>query len=504
MNEQPTTAKPAKTLRKTPLGIRRRHVLVGAGAAAGGLAITRALGLHHLGDLPTIALPGQTQSPAPTGVDWVSPLDKPEAQVAHLLRRATFGATPSEYEQSVKDGFKKTVDRLIETPIAEPPPLAGADDATQEKPIRPQELISWWLDWMLRSPTPFGERMTFFWHGHFTSDFRKVNLQTPYIYWQNLTWRRMALGNFYGMLYQVTIDPGMLRYLDLGTSTGRAPNENYSRELMELFTMGVGTFTEDDVRNGAKALAGWREPLTQAMYDAQVKRAMEQGRQVPKNLKVDDVKTGVFEQQRAYVGGVKFLGLVKQWDTKGVLEQILAQDAVAPFIVTKILREFVTDQPSDAYVKRLADGFRKSRYDVKNLMRDVFMSPEFLAPASYRALVKSPTELMVHMARALETPALAKAIGVAGQGMGQLLFDPPEVGGWPSNASWISSNNVLERVNFAQVTLTGMPKIPPFKDAHVTHLDGVVSSATAQLLNSSPDDATRWLILLASPEFQLK
>ncbi|TMC79483.1 MAG: DUF1800 domain-containing protein, partial [Chloroflexi bacterium] len=420
------------------------------------------------------------------------------------LRRATFGAGPTEYAQSIKDGFKKTVDRLIETPIAEPPALAGADDATQEKPIKPQELISWWLDWMLRSPTPFGERMTFFWHGHFTSDFRKVNLQTPFIYWQNLSWRRMALGNLHDMLYQVTIDPGMLRYLDLGTSTGRAPNENYSRELMELFTMGVGTFTEDDVRGGAKALAGWREPVTQTMYDALVKRAQDQGRPIPRNLKVDDVKTGVFDQQRAYVGGVKFLGLTKQWDTKGALEQILAQDSVAPFIVTKVLREFVTDQPSDAYVKGLADGFRKSRYDVKTLMRDVFTSPEFLAPASYRALVKSPTELMVHIARALETPALAKAIGLAGQGMGQLLFDPPEVGGWPSNASWISSNNVLERVNFAQVTLTGMAKIPPFKDAHVTHLDGVVSPATAQLLSSSPDDATRWLILLASPEFQLK
>src|SRR3989449_4752673 len=297
MNEQPTAAKPAKTPRKTPLGIRRRHVRIGAGAAAGGLAIARVLGLHHLGDLPTIALPGQTQSPAPTGVDWVSPLDKPEAQVAHLMRRATFGATPSEYEQSVKDGFKKTVDRLIETPIAEPPALAGADDATQDKPIKPQELIAWWLDWMLRSPTPLGERMTFFWHGHFTIDFRKVNLQTPFIYWQNLTWRRMALGNFYGMLYKATIDPGMLRYLDLGTSTGRAPNENYSRELMELFTMGVGTFTEDDVRNGAKALAGWREPLTRAMYDVLVKNAQEQGRQVPKNLQPDFANTGVFERQ---------------------------------------------------------------------------------------------------------------------------------------------------------------------------------------------------------------
>jgi len=501
MDEQ--TAKPAKKAR----GLRRRHVLVGAGAAVGGLAITKALGLYDL------SAPGETQSPTAAGVDWISPLDKPEAQVAHLLRRATFGATPAEYEQSVKDGFKKTVDRLVETKPAEPPALAGAEDASQEKPIRPQDLISWWLDWMVRTPTPLAERMTFFWHGHFTSDFRKVNLQSPFIYWQNLTWRRMSLGNFHDMLYQVTIDPGMLRYLDLATSTGRNPNENYSRELMELFTMGVGTFTEDDVRSAAKALSGWREPITQAMKDALMKRALEQGRS-GRNITADAVKTGVFEQQRAYVGAVKFLGETRQWDTRSALEKVLAQDSVAPFIVTKVLSEFVTDQPSDAYVKRLADGFGKSRYDVRSLMRDVFLSPEFLAPANYRALVKSPTELMVNIAKALETPALAtvataapglaRTVGTAGQSMGQQLFDPPEVGGWPSNASWISSNNVLARVNFAQATLTGLSRIPTFKDAHTIHLDGVVSPATAQLLNSSPDDATRWLILLASPEFQLK
>src|SRR5437868_7150772 len=491
MNEP--VAKPVTKKR----GLRRRQVLVGAGAVAGGLAITKALGLYDRG------APGQTQSPTAAGIDWISPLDKPEAQVAHLLRRATFGATPTEYQQAVKDGFRKTVDRLIETPAAEPPVLAGADDATQEKPINPQNRIAWWIDWMLRTPTPFAERMTFFWHGHFTSDFRKVNLQTPFIYWQNLTWRRMSLGNLRDFLYQVTIDPGMLRYLDLGTSTGKAPNENYSRELMELFTMGVGTFTEDDVRAGAKALAGWREPLTQAMYDYQVKRAQEQGRPAPRVMP-DAEKTGIFVQQRAYQGLVKFLGVTKQWDTRSALDQVLAQDSVAPFIVTKVLREFVTDQPADAYVKRLSDGFRRSRYDIKTLMRDVFTSPEFLAPTAYRALVKGPTELMVHMAKALEQPGLARPIGLAGQGQGQLLFDPPEVGGWPSNASWISSNNVLERVNFAQVTLTGIAKIPAFKDAHAMHLDGVVSPATAQLLSSSPDDATRWLILLASPEFQLK
>ena len=504
MNEPP---KPAKKTQKAPLGIKRRHVLVGAGAAAGGLAVTRVLGLHHLGpELPTIALPGQA-TPTPKTKDWIAPLDKPEAQVAHLLRRATFGATTAEYDAAVSDGFKTTVDRLIETPAAEPPVMQAAEDASQAKPLPPVQLQAWWLDWMLRSPTPFAERMTFFWHGHFTSDFRKVNPQTPFIYWQNLTWRRMALSNLSDMLYKVTIDPGMLRYLDLGTSTGRSPNENYSRELMELFTMGVGTFTEDDVRAGAKALAGWREPVTQAMYDAAVKRAMEQGRPVPRNLQPDPGKTGVFEQQRAYVGPVTFLGDTRQWGTTSVLEKILKQDSVAPFIVTKIAREFVKGDPDPAYVKRLAETFRKTKYDVKTLMRDVFTSPEFLSPPTYRALVKSPTELMIHTTKALglgQQPQLTRGLAVAGNGMGQALFDPPEVGGWPSNASWISSNNVLERVNFAQATLTALPTIPAFGKAYVTHLDGVVSPATAQLLNSSPDDATRWLILLASPEFQLK
>src|SRR5437899_2250511 len=325
MNEQP---RPPKKTQKAPLGLRRRHVLVGAGAAAGGLAVTRVLGLHHLGpDFPTIALPGQA-TPAPKTLDWVSPLDRPEAQVAHLLRRATFGATAAEYDAAVSDGFKKTVDRLIETPATEPPAMQAAEDATREKPLNPLNVQTWWLDWILRSPTPFAERMTFFWHGHFTSDFRKVNPQTPYIYWQNLTWRQMALANLQEILYQVTIDPGMLRYLDLGTSTGRSPNENYSRELMELFTMGVGTYTEDDVRAGAKALAGWREPLTRAMYDVLVKNAQEQGRQVPKNLQPDIANTGVFERQLAYVGQVKFLGETRQWDTKAVLDKILSQHAV--------------------------------------------------------------------------------------------------------------------------------------------------------------------------------
>ena len=478
----------------------RRTVLVGAGAAAGGLAVSRVLGLHNLDPL------GGADRPSVAAVrtkDWLSPLDAPEAQVGQLLRRATFGMTKAQYDAAVGDGFRKTVDRLIETPAASPKELAGADAATQDKPMNVANFQTWWIDHMLATPTPFAERMTYFWHGHFTSDFRKIGAQSPFVYWQNLTWRTYALGGFRELLGQVTVDPGMLRYLDLGQSTGRSPNENYAREVMELFTMGVGTFGEDDVRGGAKALAGWREPVTQAMVDYQIARAQQQGRPVPK-LVADVAKTGVFESSRAFKGSVTFLGVTKQWDTNMALDRIMEQESVAPYITRKVLREFVMQDPPDAFVDRIAAGWKKSRYDVRTLMRDVFTSPEFLQPAAYRSLVKSPIEMMVHVARALEAPQLSRAIAQSGPGMGQALYDPPEVGGWPSNASWVSSNSVLTRINFVVTTLGGMQKLPAFGSAHQTHVDGIVSERTAELLNSATDDQTRWLILLASPEFQLK
>src|SRR5205807_5468881 len=157
-----------------------------------------------------------------------------------------------------------------ETPPAPPPDLAAAKGASAAGRLDGRQLQLWWLDHMLSSATPFAERMTLFWHGHFTSDFRKVGLQTPFLYWQNLTWRDMALTDLRSMLMRVTTDPAMLRYLDLGTSTGQAPNENYSRELLELFSLGVGNYKEDDVRAAAKALAGWTEPRPNRTADVTV------------------------------------------------------------------------------------------------------------------------------------------------------------------------------------------------------------------------------------------
>ncbi len=497
-------AEPARAVTApTSPALTRRTVLAASTAAGIGVATARLLALANEPAFTTVPITGTLGNKE--GLDWVSPLASESARVAHLLRRATFGATQAELDQARSDGYAKTVDRLIETPFAEPPVFPGGDEASQEKGLPVGQLQQWWLDQMLSSPTPFGERMTLFWHGHFTSDFRKVTPQNPFIYWQNLTWRRNALGDLRTMLLQVTIDPGMLRYLDLASSTGRNPNENYARELMELFTMGPEAFTEDDVKAASKALSGWREPLTQPMIDAQLARAMQRGNTPKQTPKADTVKTGVFEQQRAYRGpAYPYLGETKAWNTEGVIDKILAQDATAPFIARKVVTHFVTPMPTDDYVTRLATSFRRNRYSVKQLMRDIFLSPEFSAPSAYRALIKTPTEYMVHIAKALGDKTTTRLMIGSGTGMGQTLFDPPSVGGWPENESWISSNTMLARANHVTAALQAVRRLPSAANAHETHLDGVLSPQTLRLLNEASDDRRRWAVVFASPEFQLK
>ncbi|MDQ2923716.1 MAG: DUF1800 domain-containing protein, partial [Candidatus Dormibacteraeota bacterium] len=294
----------------------------------------------------------------------------------------------------------------------------------------------------------------------------------------------------------------MLKYLDLAQSTGQSPNENYSRELMELFTMGAGTFTEEDVRQSAKALAGWQVPQPDSYAMVPVDKNSKVTRREPVYA---NQKSGVFNPKRSYTGSVTYLGKSGPLDAQGVIDRILAQPATASYIATKVARHFVTAQPDAAYIKTLADTFRRSKYDVKTLMRAVFASPQFSAAQTYRTLVKTPTEFMLHAAQALGAPKLSKLIATAGSGMGQSLFDPPDVNGWPNNESWISSNTVVERVNFVSAAL-GQAKtsLPSASDAPRTYLDGVVSAQTASLLNHAADDRARWFITLASPEFQLK
>jgi len=432
-------------------------------------------------------------------MDWISPLKSESARVMQLLRRTSLGYTPTHLEAALSDGFSKTVDRLIETRPAEPPALAAANTPGGRFPVA--QLQQWWIDHMFTTSTPFAERMTLFWHGHFTSDYRKAADDT-FMYWQNLTWRRMAMTDLRSMLMSVTTDPAMLRYLDLATSTGQSPNENYSRELMELFTMGAGNYTEADVREGAKALAGWQVPQP----DSTATVVVDAKNSVTRKLPVySSQKSGVFNPRRSYKGSVTYLGKTGPLDTQGVIDRILAQPATAPLIANKVVQHFVTARPSAGYIKNLGDTFRRSKYDMKTLMRAIFNSPEFVADQSYRSLVKSPTEFMVHTGRALGVSSFSKLVAGHGSGMGQSLFDPPDVNGWPNNEAWISSNTVVERVNFVTAAM-GQVKgsLPSPSDGIHRHLDGVLSPQTASLLNQAADDRARWFILLASPEFQLK
>jgi uncharacterized protein (DUF1800 family) len=474
-----------------PRGISRRQALAAALATGVGVGAVRLLG----GSMQNLASPRAASS----GTGWVSPLGSESGRVMQLLRRTTFGYTPAQLEAALSDGFGKTVDRLVESKPAEPPVLAAAATPGGRFAVTP--LQQWWIDHMLSTPTPFAERMTLFWHGHFTSDYRKAANDT-FMYWQNLTWRRMSLTNLASMLMQVTVDPAMLRYLDLATSTGQSPNENYSRELMELFTMGPGNYTEEDVRQSAQALAGWQLPRPDSFSTVTVDAANKVTRRLPVYT---TQMPGLFNKRRSYQGSLTYLGKTGPLDTQGVIDRILAQPATAPFIANKVAQHFVTAQPDSAYVKALGNTFRRSKYDVKTLMHAVFTSPEFTADATYRTLVKQPAELMVHAARALGAGGVSRVIAAAGSGMGQTLFDPPDVSGWPNNESWISSNTVVERVNFATAVVGHMKgALPSASSAAHTHLDGVLSPQTASLLNQAADDRARWFITIASPEFQLK
>src|SRR5579864_3202654 len=395
-----TTTSPSAAIPRR--GITRRQALAAAMATGVAVGAVRLLG----GSMQKLANPvGLSTS------DWISPLGSESARVMQLLRRATFGYSPAQLESALSDGFNRTVDRLIETPPAQPPVLDAA--GTPGGRFAVGQLQQWWIDHMLTTPTPFAERMTLFWHGHFTSDYRKTADDT-FMYWQNLTWRRMAMTSLRPMLMQVTTDPAMLRYLDLATSTGQSPNENYSRELMELFTMGAGNYTEQDVRESAKALAGWQLPPPDSFATVVVDKATNVTRRLPV---YSAQKSGIFNPRRAFKGSVTYLGHSGPLDTQGVIDRILAQPATATFIASKLATHFVTARPSQGYVKSLADTFRRSNYDMKTLMRAVLTSPEFSSAQSYRTLVKGPTEFMVHAARALGATNLSKLIAGAGSGM---------------------------------------------------------------------------------------
>jgi uncharacterized protein (DUF1800 family) len=373
------------------------------------------------------------------------PLGPDRAQ--RLLTRAGFAPPPAEVERFAALTQQQAVDRLLAETLtaARTPAPAWVDDAIvgpralralgdeerklelQKNARRSLDLKRWWIAEMATTPSPLTERMTLFWHNHFVSAQPKVRWP-QLMYRQNTLLRRHALGNFGTLLHTIARDPAMLVYLDMATSRRGSPNENFARELMELFVLGQGHYGEHDVKEAARAFTGFS---------------------------LDPESLAFRYRPGLHDGGSKsVLGSTGPLAGDDVLDILLAQPAAAEFIAGKLWREFVSPEPDAARVAAIARRFRESGYDIAAAVREVLQQPEVVDGRAENALVKSPTELAIGLvrqsgARIASDTGLAAAVAA----MGQSLYAPPNVRGWPGGESWINTQTLLVRKQFIERSL---------------------------------------------------
>ena len=357
----------------------------------------------------------------------------------HLLGRTSFAATPTEVDTYSRLTREQAVERLLagnRARAATPPPrwvsepfdsLRRLRNASQEERQVLQrqrreegiELRAWWLEEMRITASPLTEKMTLFWHNHFVSSDQKVR-SPQLMYRQNQLLRHHAFGNFSTLLHEIARDPAMVIYLDNASNRKAQPNENFAREVMELFTLGEGHYTEQDVKEAARAFTGWSV----------------------------DIDTGEFLfRAPQHDGGPKtVLGRSGNLTGDDVLRILLAHPRTAEHVVEKLWREFVSPSPDPEEVKRIARRFRDSRYDIQVVLRALLTSNAFYAAHNRATLVKSPVDLVVGTLRQFRFKTgemLPFALTVAQ--LGQNLFAPPNVKGWPGGEAWINSTTLLAR-----------------------------------------------------------
>lgn len=360
----------------------------------------------------------------------------------HLLNRTGFAASPSEIDQFSKLTRAEAADKLLRAARREPvtPPPAWVDEAIlppyKLRDLSPEErmkenrlniergieLREWWFRELLDTPSPLTEKMTIFWHSHFATSQQKVRYG-QLMYRQNLTLRKHALGNFGQLLKDIARDPAMVIYLDSAQNRRGQPNENFAREVMELFTLGEGQYSENDIKEVARAFTGWSV----------------------------DRDNGEFMFRRfAHDAGQKTVfGRTGRFDGNDVLDILLDRPQTAEFITTKLWKEFVSPTPDMEEVHRLARLFRNSRYDISVLMRAMLTSDAFYAQENRATLVKSPVEFVIGTLKQFEIqPSQLRPFVFAAAGLGQNLLSPPNVKGWPGGESWINSSSLLGRKQF--------------------------------------------------------
>jgi uncharacterized protein (DUF1800 family) len=297
---------------------------------------------------------------------------------------------------------------------------------------------------MINSRRQLEEKMTLFWHCLFATAFSKSN-NARLSKLQVDMFRRNCLGDFKTLLVELSKDPAMIFWLDNQENTNAVHNENYGRELLELFSMGIGNYTEDDVKACARAFTGWG--FSHMVKNGPHGRINWEFKFHPE-LHDYDEKT--------------FLGETKNWDADDVLATLVRHPATARFLTTKLFRFFVYDNPSQGSIDRLAATYTSSGFDIRAVMRDILTGPEFLSPAADHGQVKQPVELVIGTLKALDVQSTGPDLPRVTRQMGQDLLNPPDVSGWKGGDGWISSATLLERFNFADRLLSAREIDQPY------------------------------------------
>jgi uncharacterized protein (DUF1800 family) len=431
------------------------------------------------------------------------------ADIALILRRAGFTPRPSEVDAAARLGPERLVAGMLAPAgpdrgaAATPPPelddpadlareLAQSRDATTRKSAlkrarrQSAELAGWWVRRMVAAEQPFTEKMTFFWHSHFATSVQKVRSPALMLEQQDL-FRRKGLGPFPELVLAVSQDPAMMRWLDTGSSSKQHPNENFAREMFELFVLGHGNYSEADVRQAARAFTGWRwRPAT--------------GFRIIARRHDDGTKT--------------VLGRTGQLSGQDVIALATSLPASHRWIAGRIWSRFGAHAaPGDPVVAALlASAAFGDTTGVAELFRAVLLSPVLTTPAVRTGLLKQPIEWVVGAQRALGISLPPRPVLSALTGLGQVPFVPPSVGGWPEGTAWLSTSATAARVSFATALVAGAD-LSALADASPTaRLDAAAdllaidawSSRTRAALSTAGGDPARLMTLaLLSPEYQL-
>ena len=382
---------------------------------------------------PQQATPKLTRSNA--GLERYVPTDAQpwdDIRAGHLLRRTIFGPTPTEIDEAVRSTPDAVVEQLLANqPHPDPPdtwiyedpfisPLNSAQRRIERE--RVNQTREWWMSLIANQGVSITEKMVLFWHDHFAT--QAIDVRKPQLMFrQNTTFRQNAIGNFKKLVLAMNNDPALLYYLDGRLNKVGKPNENYARELMELFTMGVGNYTEADVGEASRAFTGW----------------IVEGRRAR------------FNESRHDKAEKTFLGRTGNWNDLAITNIIFEQPVTAKFICRKLYREFVYEYPDEIIVDQLAQILRERDFDLRPVLETLLLSAHFFDDTTIGSRIKSPIELTAGTARSLGLTVgengnlTADFLVDQAEELGQKLLDPPNVAGWQGYRSWISTNTLPKR-----------------------------------------------------------